>query len=159
MRAKAFSTAVRLARNLCMSQSCLSAIVWELIAAPALARRSCILACDPRGSGNTVPVGQRNGIEPSSRKTCVNDASVLQFFQPNCRVSSQVAGSCEGRIRSAASATTQLLSDDIGSSFSALSSTCCTRIARYIHDMVQQKCTLIKTRQALKLFWLACGPA
>ena len=42
--------AVRLARNLCLSQFCLFSIAWELIAAPAPAGRSCILACDPRSS-------------------------------------------------------------------------------------------------------------
>jgi hypothetical protein len=147
--------------NLCMSQSCLSAIVWELIAAPAPAGRSCILACDPRSSGILCQSdsGTTLDIERSSRKNCVNDDSVLQFFQPNCRVSSQVPGSCEGRIRSAASATTQLPSDDIRFSSSALSPICRIRMTRYIHDMVQQKCTLINTRQALKLFWLTCGPA
>lgn len=117
MRARAFGTAVRLERNLCLSRFCLFSVVWELIAAPAPARRSCILACDPRSSGDTVSVGQRNDIERSSRKTCVDDNSELQFFQPDCRVSSrvssQVAGSCEGRIRSAMSATTQLPSEDI----------------------------------------------
>ena len=159
MIARAFSTAVRLEHNLCMSQSCLSAIVWELIAAPAPAGRSCILACDPRNSGDSVSVGQRNDIERSSPKTCVNDGFVLQCLQPNCRVSSQVPGSCERWIRSAASATTELPSDDIHFSSSALSPICRTRMTRYIHDMVQQRCTLIKTRQALKLFWLACGPA
>jgi hypothetical protein len=60
-----------------------------------------------------VPVGWLDGNERSSRKACANDNSELQFFQPDCRVSTQVSGSCEGRISSAASATTQLPSDEI----------------------------------------------
>jgi hypothetical protein len=48
MRNKVFSTAVHLARNLCMSQSRPSSIVWGLVAAPASAGQSCILALDAR---------------------------------------------------------------------------------------------------------------
>lgn len=61
MRNKAFVNAVRLARHLCMSQSYLSPIVWELVVAPASAGQSCSLAFDARRSGCAVSVGQLGG--------------------------------------------------------------------------------------------------
>jgi hypothetical protein len=160
MRTKAFITAVRLARNLCMSQSRLSSTVWELVVAPASAVRSCILAFDARRSGGTVSVGQLDGNERSSRKACVDaDFRVLQFFQPDCHFSSQVSACCAGRISFAARATTQSSSGNICSPSDTLSHICRAAMASYIHDMLQRKCILLKTRQTLKLFYLACGPA
>ena len=96
-----------------------------------------------------MPVGWLNDNKQSSRKACVNGGlRVPQVFQPDCRVSGQVPDCCEGRISSAASATTQPPSDDVRSSSSALSPICRKRMTRYTHDMLQQDCILIKTRQA-----------
>jgi hypothetical protein len=61
MRNKVFGTAVRLARNLCLSQSRPLSIVWGLVAAPASAGQSCILALDARRPGCTVSAGQQGG--------------------------------------------------------------------------------------------------
>ena len=84
MRARAFGTAVRLVRDLCMSQSCLSAVEWELVAAPGLTGRSRILACDSRSSEILC--------RPNSGTTSSDQAERLVCMTiPSCSSSSPIA--------------------------------------------------------------------
>jgi hypothetical protein len=103
--------------------------------------------------------GRAAASDQAERLRLDADSSECQFCQLDCRVSDQVSVCRVGRISFSASATTQSSSYDIRSSTNVLSHICRAAMASYIHDMLQRKCILLKTRQTLKLFWLVCGPA
>jgi hypothetical protein len=84
MRARAFSTAVRLARDLCMSQPCLPSIVWELVAESASAGKIRMLASMRAAQGTLCrPDGLTIASDQAER--------LVRIMIPGCSSSSQIA--------------------------------------------------------------------